>query len=500
MIRKSANEIYDNPLVRSIQGLGLALSSAGLMLLTMPPFDLWPLAFMALVPLYLAIREASVTRAAFLGWLCGWVVNIGGVFWGVEVLEQFAQLSKGISLVSVLGVCAYQGAVWLIWALVCNLFCRYLRLSWLLVAPLFLAILEAAVLMIFPWNLGFMVWRAWPILQIAELGGPPAVSALLVLINILGAEALGRLFGRRPLSVSIKWSACVVAMVISLGLVRAVHVDIIRSNMPIMKIGIVQPNFGIMSMKSRNRHGQEFIEVQRHVTKELEKQGVDLVIWPESAIPFLFDPGLECGDAPGHPRELRDGGNVRWIFRVLEHPFGNTPIYNRSVMVGTSGRSPDWPEIETGQGPQVLKDDNFLLAPFIYYEDIFMGFNNQVALKRPNLLVTLATPPWFGDTTAPQLALALATLRSVETRRDLVRATNTGVSSIGDALGRIHKESPLFHVSPVAYAEPTLLVGEVALMQNFSLGPYTTPFFPYGCILCLAIVTGINASRILRRP
>ena len=130
MISKSRDRIKLNCLFISLRDIGLSVLSAGLILLSMPPFDFWPLAFMALVPLYLAIREASVLRAAFIVWSCGFAVNVGGFFWGIELMEQFSHLSKEMSILNILGVCTYQGTAWLVWAFVCNFLCRYLYFSW----------------------------------------------------------------------------------------------------------------------------------------------------------------------------------------------------------------------------------------------------------------------------------------------------------------------------------------------------------------------------------
>jgi apolipoprotein N-acyltransferase len=528
MIIKSRDKIQINCSFISLRDIGLALLSAALIILSMPPFDFWPLAFMALVPLYLAIREASVLRAAIIGWSCGFAVNMGGFFWGIELLEQFAHLSKEMSIVSVLGASAYQGTIWLVWAMVCNFLCRYLHLSWLIVAPLFLALLEAAIPMIFTWYLGFTVWRVWPLLQLAELGGPPAVSALLVLINIIIAEGVGALFGQHPLLRSVKLATWMVIIILCLGFARTIHVAKMRSDLPTMKVGIVQPNFGTMSMADQKRHGQQYIEVLRQATRELSKLGADLIIWPESAFPFIYDRSLKRENAPSHPLELKGGRNVRFISDASAHPFGKSFIYSSAIMVGESGRLmgmydknqllasfefisfkdethiwskwmrdglPYWPDIETGQGSRMLQDANLRIAPFIYDEDIFQGSVNQVALKQPNCLITLANHALFGDSTAPHQALALATLRSVETRRDLVRATNTGVSSIGDALGRIHNETPFYEMIGDDHPDPILLVGEVAFMEIFALGPYTTPFFPYACALGLGILI---VARIMR--
>lgn len=425
----------------------------------MPPFDFWPLAFMALVPLYLAIREAPVLRAALIGWICGLAINVGGFFWGIELLEPFAHLSQEMSIVRLLGVCAYQGTVWLIWAFVCNALCRHLHLSWLIVAPLFLALLEAAIPMIFPWYLGFTVWRFWPVIQLAELGGPPAVSALLILINIILAEGVGALFGQHPFLRSYKLASFVVLIILCLGIVRSIHVAIMRSDMPTMRVGIVQPNLGRMSTEKQNRQGQRYNEVLLQGSRELSRLGADLVILPASAFPFLNDSNLKHENTPSHPWESEGDWNERLVSSPLLHPFAKFPAENSPTFI------------------------------------------NHVTLKQPNLLITLANRPWFGDRTAPYQALALATLRSVETRRDLVRATNNGASSIGDALGRIHSESPFYEMREEDYPAPILLVGEVALMEIFALGPYTAPFFPYACALVLAILIVARTMReLIRRP
>ncbi|HSP78409.1 MAG TPA: hypothetical protein VLQ93_07765, partial [Myxococcaceae bacterium] len=73
---------------------------------------------------------------------------------------------------------------------------------------------------------------------------------------------------------------------------------------------------------------------------------------------------------------------------------------------------------------------------------------------------------------------------------DLVRAASTGVSSVSDALGRVHARTALT-VEPGA---PELLVGEVALVEVFALGPYLAPVFPYACALALVVLGLLRAS------
>jgi apolipoprotein N-acyltransferase len=61
----------------------------------------------------------------------------------------------------------------------------------------------------------------------------------------------------------------------------------------------------------------------------------------------------------------------------------------------------------------------------------------MVVEARPHLIVSLANDAWFGDSQEPWLHDAVARLRAVEHRRYLVRATNSGVSSVVDPVGRV---------------------------------------------------------------
>jgi apolipoprotein N-acyltransferase len=97
------------------------------------------------------------------------------------------------------------------------------------------------------------------------------------------------------------------------------------------------------------------------------------------------------------------------------------------------------------------------ITVLICYEDILPWYvNRAVSEGRPELLVDVTIDTWFGPTIEPWEHLALAQMRAVEHRRYLVRATNSGVSAIVDAAGRVTVHGGMFD-------EETLL-GEVRLM------------------------------------
>src|SRR5215217_6174452 len=58
--------------------------------LAFPGIDIWPLGFVALIPLRLALLGQTPKRAFWLGWLSGLVMMTLGFYWMVQMMEQFS--------------------------------------------------------------------------------------------------------------------------------------------------------------------------------------------------------------------------------------------------------------------------------------------------------------------------------------------------------------------------------------------------------------------------
>lgn len=504
---------------------------AAAVLLATPPHDLWPLALLGSAALYAALTAPGRGAAVATAWLAGFAINLVGNGWALDVMARFAGAAPSTSWLVLAGTAAYQASVFALAAFATSTLGAR-AVSPLVAAPLALALAEAVIPFVFPWYLGMAVVPAWPLTQVAELGGPPAVTALLVLVGGIVVEALRAwTAGRRPPR-AVRIAAALAAGLIALGALRAWHVARGRAAAPTLRVAIVQPNFGLVSLARRELEGVTLLATLRAATEEAGDRGAALVVWPESAFPFLFDRAQAQLYPSGHPWDVRGRYRGRLLFGALSHPFGAAHVYNSAVLVGGDGavrglydkvrlvafgeyipmrdrfpawaarlraRTPDWPDIHPGAAPRVLGDGDLRLGVLVCYEDILP--DHVAAMARagsPNLLVTVANHAWFGDSAAPHQALALATLRAIETRRDLVRAANTGVSSIGDGLGRVHRRGGLHVIDPAHPRAPEVLLAEVRLYDGFALGPWSVPAFPWLCaggLIAAALVAHRRRSR-----
>src|SRR2546423_7080232 len=67
-----------------------AILSGCLYFVSFAGFDQWYLTFVALVPLWLSIQGQPPKRAAWLAFLSGLAMNLGGFYWLVEMLRTFS--------------------------------------------------------------------------------------------------------------------------------------------------------------------------------------------------------------------------------------------------------------------------------------------------------------------------------------------------------------------------------------------------------------------------
>ena len=123
-----------------------------------------------------------------------------------------------------------------------------------------------------------------------------------------------------------------------------------------------------------------------------------------------------------------------------------------------------------GAGGVEVADRRLLLH--LCYETIFpWSTRSDVLATRPDLIVNLTNDVWFGATSAPELHLMVQVMRTIETRRPLLRVTNTGISALVDRAGRIQRRTAIYESATGSWSVPVGGADSVWLRHGFLLWP-----------------------------
>lgn len=119
-----------------------------------------------------------------------------------------------------------------------------------------------------------------------------------------------------------------------------------------------------------------------------------------------------------------------------------------------------------GDGPVTLDlSESVKIGTLICYEDLLPALSRKFAgEKSANLLVNLTNDAWYGRTVAPWQHARLAQWRAIETRRSLVRATNTGITTVISPKGEMLETLPIFSRGALK-KEVELIEGETVYVR-----------------------------------
>jgi apolipoprotein N-acyltransferase len=461
----------------------LAAGSAILLILAFPNFEFWWLAWIGLTPLLFAVATTSRKRTAFiLGLLWGIIFFYGTCWWLTYPMIHYAGVSSWLAypllLIPVVFVSVFP-------ALTCtciSLVIKRFGAAAIFTAPIIWVAfdwLRGAVTGL-DWNaLGYsqafhpiMFWSRRPaMIQLAKFGGVYAVTFLIVLTSTAVTFALMR---RNRLAL-VSSLLIIVAIVLTVFLSNPqVHEaqPLIDFNNDLLIIG-VQPN---VPMSDVTADGYRLL-LQQHV--QLSQTALSsgsarsfqhrLIIWPESPMNFAYsrDPQLQNTIA-----QFARTNHTSVLLNSLE-PAPNGGSYNSAILVNEQGQKvaqydkirlmpfgeyvplPRWlPGSGSVRGivGEFTPGSSYTLMPlgalragvFICIEaahpEIARNFTNEGA----DVLINISNDGYLGPTAVMRQHLANAVFRSVENNRDIVRVTNSGISTYIRADGEIDDTTPAF--------------------------------------------------------
>ena len=469
---------------------------AGLLLaLSFPKFGHPACAWIALVPLFLALSGWSgrpgplpgttPLRGVFLGLVTSLVFFCGTLYWTGPVLVTFGGLPAPLGVVSVLLLSLYLGLYNAVGTAALGVILRRYGTTGLWLAPAAWVsgeYLRGTLLSGFPWVvLGDSQVDVLPVAQLASVGGLYAVSLFVAFVNAALAYAL-----LAPARARMRTIAGTVVALVAVGVWgtwRVADGSLTRAGAPI-RIGLIQGNVE-QKEKWDPKQARRIFTTYIAMTRDAVRRGAQYVIWPESATPFMFEEDASGGQAlRGLAREVQ----VPIQFGSDQMERGATPhLYNAAFLLapdGTTGAvyrkmqlvpfgefiplqhwisflSPLVGGLATfaaGESVTMLPVAGHQASTAICYEVIFPHLAREAVARGSELLTTITNDAWYGTTSAPYQHFALASMRAIEQGRYLVRAANTGISGAVDPYGRVVEKSAIF--------EQTGLVVDVRFLQG----------------------------------
>jgi apolipoprotein N-acyltransferase len=433
----------------ALSGLGVAAGQA--------PLQLWWVALPALAALTAIIAgEAGFGRRVWLGWLGGVGHFAGAMFW---IAEPFLVEPETFGWMAPFALVLMAGGMALFWALAGAVAGfgtgRGSRALAFAGGLAFADLLRGYVFGGFPWALVGHVWVGTPVMQGAALAGAVGLTCLTVLAAALPVAGATR----RAQGVGAVLAVVLLGGVWAWGAARLARPDTPRD--PAIRVRLVQPN-ATQSQKWQPGMWELFVKRQLDFTAAAQPRPVQLVVWPETAIPWLLDDAQSlfdqaATDAGGARLAIgvqRAEGVVYYNSLAVIDPLGRIEqVYDKTRLTPFGEFIPlgDWLArfgirafaaregfgYAFGSGARILDlGPAGRVLPVICYEGLFPAYLAS-AKGRADWILQITNDGWFGNLSGPYQHLAQMRLRAVEQGLPVLRSANTGVSAVIDAKGRL---------------------------------------------------------------
>jgi len=449
------------------------LLSGALMFFAFPDYHQAVLAWVALVPVMLAIAGKKPAVAFLLSLVCGICFFLGLFNW-ILVVSKYSWLHHTL-LALYLG--SYIGIFGLAFAIISR---RINTTAAFFAAPFIWIALEFArsnmSFIALPWGLlAHSQYQTPLVIQIASLAGVYSVSFLMVAMNCAVAACVYALQSYRDKKIAwTKGRLALISGTATLFLFALFYGNLLSSK-PFsgerLKLALVQGNIN-QSQKWDPMYAGVIMRTYAESSLEVSKHKPDLIVWPETATPraISMDPGvyrevkrivnltgtnLLLGSS--QPQKFKKPGHKNFKYynsaflitpgtpkskpqrydKIRLFPFGEYLPYRNSIP-WASISVPDVSSYVAGKEFKLFELPPHRFGVTICWENMFPDLFRQFVKNGAQFMVNLTNEAWFGKTEAPDQFLSMSVFRAVENRVFVVRCTNTGISCFIDPNGRVY--------------------------------------------------------------
>lgn len=467
-----------------------ALASGLLLTLSFPKAGLSWLAFFALAPWLISLPSLTLKQSFFSGLISGLFHFITLIYWIIPTVHIYGGLHPILAGSTLVLLCFYLALYPALFAFLFKKLNPGAFFTPVLSACLWtgLEYIRTYAFTGFSWgSLGYSQYSNLLLIQIADLSGVYGVSFLIVLINYGVADLyifLKRKKEEKRPFLSMLLTVILIFATLVYGQLRLSAIDARMASAPKPAIAVVQGNIE-QDLKWTEAFKNETVQKYLLLSKTTLKDEPELIIWPETALPFYY----------GHERELSDlvdqcvrESKTHYLigspaFKMNEK---ETLYYNRAYMLNRFsivtatydkthlvpfGEYVPFGNVLTFLGKITAQAGNFssgdkAFAPLdfqehktgvlICFEILFPRIASKFVKNGADILTTVTNDAWFGRTSAPLQHFSMAVFRAVENRRSVVRAANTGISGFIDPKGKILETTPLFTDRAITRQMPAL--------------------------------------------
>jgi apolipoprotein N-acyltransferase len=484
------------------------------------------LGWVALVPLFVVVSESRPRNAFIYTFITALVLYSTSLFWLYKAIHGFGGLSIATSMSIMFLLFLLLSSI----TALAPLFARLIQTRWRGELIVLLPVCWAAIELLgnyipfggFPWsNIAMGQYRMLPMIQIVDLVGIYGFIFAMIWVNAYVMDCVIRV-GGGAVKFLLPKTILTVAMIVGMLTYGYITINAVQEEYDATKtiqVGLIQGNIPQAEKWLKDKAVRN-LDIHRNGVVKLTGN-VDLIIWPEASFPWpvkdsmtLIDP-LTLGFPDGYvgvtpyvmlgaiaDRTDELYYNSAILFdaqgrvRGMHHkshlvPFGEYVPYEKALFFAKKLAEPIG-NFVSGESNAPLVAGDARVGALICYEDVFPEIGARLAAAGANLLVNITNDAWYGVTSAPYQHLALSVFRAVESRRVLLRATNTGISAVIDPTGRVQMESGLF--------EPAILVSNVGLMERVSTYAALGDWFAIACSVYMLFGIGmVIVMRIGRR-
>lgn len=360
----------------------------------------------------------------------------------------------------------------------------------------FLELIKGRAFSGFPWELtGYAFYKLKTLIQISDITGIYGLSFMGVLSGLALYDIINwkekRKFASVPLFIS--------SLSIMLFYGNMKLKEFANPKGEKVKVALIQGNFE-QDIKWNPFYRKKTMDTYFSLSEKAIKEGVELIIWPETAVPFFYQSNLI------YRKRMKEFVKKHGITLIFGSPAYSriekkTHFYNRIFLINSKGEEFFYDKIHlvpfgeyvpvsyifgfaerffravgnmtSGKEFKLLKYKSHLIGGYICYEAIFPELVRIFRKKDAELLVNITNDAWFGKTSAPYQHLSMAILRSVENRAYTVRVANTGISAVITPSGEV--------------LNPTQIFTRTYLVEDVKFTKYQTFYSKYGDVFAYTL-------------